>query len=261
MINGVKDISLAFITNLESNVKTCIALKSALENIVKPADFLEILPDFKDKVFKLDSNISRDKNNIQYLISEYKQSLQKAKAETSEYITRIQDRILSPNQMNTNVTVYDEENQLSKSCYRGFDDDPAHYSILSIMKRIINDEEDNLICFEKAIDNTRAFYDGYVNAQHFLLEMKNRLSDNEFTKLFTSEYLSADGENEIRKLKRYFNTIERNCSSAREFITTIFQMFLAQERDYKIYASAVERFEQHALESYFSTGSVTSGIL
>lgn len=261
MISGVKDISLGFITSLDSNVKTCQELENTLSNIVSPGDFLEKLPDFKSAVIKLDTSISRDKNNIQYLISEYKQRLEEAKATISGYITRAQDRMLSQNQMNTNVTFYDEENQLSKTCYHGFDEDPANYSMLSIMKRIMSDEEDNLSCFEKALDGTKSIYEWYIQAQSYMLRIKTRLEDNEFTKLFTSEYLTSEGENEIQNIKKNFDSVRRSCVNAKGMITEIFQMFIAQERDYKIYAAAVERFEQYALESYFSTGSVTSGIL
>lgn len=261
MISGVKDISLGFITSLNTNVKTCQDLNNVLSNIVSPGDFLEKLPDFKSAVIKLDTSISRDKNNIQYLISEYKQRLEEAKATISGYITRIQDRILSPDQMNINVSFYDEENQLSKSFYHGFDEDPSHYSMLSIMKRIMNDEEDNLACLEKALNETRSIYEWYIHAQSNMLNIKTRLNDNEFTKLFTLEYLNGDGEKEIQTIQRYFDNVSRSCTNAKKMITEIFQMFITQERDYAIYATAVERFEQHALESYFSTGSVTSGIL
>lgn len=261
MTNSVKDMSLGFITTLNKNVQTCNELKGVLSNIVSPGDFLEKLPEFKSAVSKLDSNISRGKNNIQYLIAEYKQSLETSKATISNYIARIQDRILSPNQMNTNVEFYDEEKQLSKSCYRGFDENPANYSMLSIMKRILNDEEDNLACFEKALNETKALYEWYVNAQHTMLMIKTRLEENEFVQLFTADYLSASGESEISKLQRWFDIVEISCTNTKKLIEDLFQMFVAQDRDYEIYASAVVRFEQFALESYFSVGAVTSGIL
>lgn len=261
MTNNVKDMTLGFITTLNNNVKVCNDLKCILSNIVSPGDFLEKLPDFKSTVSKLDSNISRGKNNITYLVSEYKQNLETAKATISEYISRVQDRILSPNQMNTNVEFYDEEKQLSKSCYRGFDENPSNYSMLAIMKRILNDEEDNLSCFEKVLDSMNSLHEFYVNAQHNMLNIKTRLEENEFVQLFTSDYLDASGECEIQKMQRYFDNVERCCQNAKALIEELFQMFVAQERDYEIYATAVERFEKVALESYFSTGAVTSGVI
>lgn len=261
MIKSVSDISLKFITSLNSNIKTCQELSSILGNITNPGDFLEKLPEFKTAVNRVDTCISKDKNNIQYLISEYRQRLEEAKATISEYITRAENRILSPDQMNSNVTFFDEENQLSKSCYRGFDENPANYSMLAIMKRIMNDEEDNLSCLEKVLDTTNSIYQSYVNSQSALLRIRNRINDNEFTQLFTSDYMSANTESEISQLQRFFNMICIDCTDAKKKIEDIFQMFLAQDKDYKIYATAIERFEQKVLESYFSVGAVTSGVL
>lgn len=260
MTNAVKDLSLGFIETLNKNVKTCEELNAILANTISPGNFLEKFPDFKTDITSLDSNISRAKNNLQYLISAYKESLEHSKATISGYITRIQDRIDSPTQLNSNVTFYDEENQMSKSCYQGFDEDPLNYSIIAIMNRIVSDEEHNLTCFEKVLEETNSIYQWYVFAQHTMLTIRSRVEDNEFVQLFTSDYLDAKAEKEITRMQRHFNDVIRCCSNARDMITNIFQMFVAMERDHAIYANAVERFEQTALESYFSTGAVTSGV-
>lgn len=260
MTKTVKDLSLGFIDTLNKNVKTCENLNAILANTISPGSFLEKFPDFKSDITTLDSNISRAKNNLQFLISSYKESLEQSKAIISGYISRIQDRVDQPVQLNSNVTFYDEENQMSKSCYRGFDEEPMNYSILAIMNRIVSDEEHNLSCFEKVLEQTSSIYQWYVFAQHTMLTIRSRIEDNDFIQLFTSDYLDAMAEKEITRMQRHFNDVIRCCTNARNMITNIFQMFVAMERDHAIYEKAVDRFEQTALESYFATGAVTSGV-
>lgn len=260
MINEVKDISLYFITSSDEEQKILNEIYTALDRVVKPGEFLEKIPDYRDAITKIDSRISVAKTRIQHLVSAYHTRLDQVKAMLSQYQSQIEKRILDPNQLNTNVTFYDEENQLSKSEYSGYEEEASEYSMLAIVKRILNDEPENIEYLEKFLQEIDSVYKWYINAQSHMLRAKLMLNDNEFISLFTSEFMSSEGEEKIRELKRFINSTQINLSQSKDRITKLFQMFNAQESDYEIYARVVERFNSVALESYFSTGFVSGGI-
>lgn len=260
MNDKVKDVSLSFITNIDEELKLLEELITTFSNVVHPGDFLEKLPEYRTMIERLDSKISVNKNNITYLTSEYKSRINQVKAILSQYQTQLKDRICSNDQMNTNVTFYDEENLLSKSGYRDYEKEPAMYSMLAIVKRILNDEPDNIESIEMLLNDMTSLYKWYIDAQTFMLRVKCLLNDQNFIKRFATEYMSAEGETTLRELSGYFHRIRIVLKDARKQVTKIFQMFNAQESDYEIYQTVVNRFNQKALESYFCVGSVTSGI-
>lgn len=261
MIKEVKDESLYFITQIDEELRMILEIDTALKGVTKPGDFLEKVPDYRSTIEKLDSKITLNKNAISFLLTAYHKQVQQKRAILCNYCTKIEERMRSQNQLNTNVTFYDEEHQLSKSNYQGFEENPSMYSMLSIIKRIANDESHNLDYFEETVSELQNIQTFYKCAQDYILRMKSIFNDQEFVNKFTTEFLTAEAQTSLRDLQIDLSDIRLHLDKSKQKITTLFQMFNAQENDYDIYEKAVQRFMNVALESYFCTGSVTSGIL
>lgn len=260
MGESVKDTSLAFIVNIDEELKIIQKLYESLNTTTSPGMFLEKLPEYKEMINRLDSKLSIDKHGLIYLTFAYRTHIESKKARFFQLKDMIRQRTNSPNQLNTNFTFYDEENQLSKKNYAGFEEDPSMYSMISIVKRIMNAEQDYLYYFEQFINNMDEMHRMYANAQGFMLTIKSTLEDQSFVTKFTSEYLSASAESELLRLQREFKNMMNTIGKAKTWITDLFRMYNAQERDYQIYEKVVEKFESVVLESHFSKGFVSSGV-
>lgn len=261
MVKEVKDESLSFITQIDEELRIIKEIVTALESVTSPGDFLEKIPEYRSTLEKLDSKITLNKNAISFLLTAYHKQVQQKRAILYSYCNNIEKRMLSQTQLNTNVTFYDEENPLSKSNYIGFEENPSMYSMLSIIKRIVNDESYNLDHFEGTVGELKNIQTFFEYAQKYMLKVKSIFNDQEFINRFTTEYLSAEAQSSLRDLQMDISDIRLHIEKSKQKITSAFQMFNAQENDYAIYEKAVERFMSVALESYFSVGSVTSGIL
>lgn len=257
-MSDVQKVSLSF---LESNGK-CIAsineIYRTIKDITEPDIFLRLLPDIRNKIVEMDTKVSVDKTRLNNLVYVYKQQNIILKARFDGYRASVSNRLESTLPLNTNGSIYDPERLLSERYYEGVVDTESSYSVMDVIKRLMSDEEENLIRMDADIDKLNEVYKHYIEASRRILSIKMRLSDDVNITKFTTDVMTTEAREELEEIEMQLRNIVTSLTMAKQTIAHTFQKAQAQETDYEVYHEAVKRFNSMALESTFQTGTVTS---
>lgn len=256
-MSDVQKVSLSF---LESN-GTCIAsieqLIRTIMDITESDVFLQLLPDIKNKIVGLDTKISVDKMRLNNLVYAYKQQNIMMKARFDGYRASVSNRLESTLPLNTNGSMYDPERLLSEKYYEGAIHEESRYSVMDVIKRLMSDEEENLIRMDADINKLNEVYKHYIEASSRILSVKTRLNDESTVTKFTTGIMTTDARQELEDLNLQLRNIKSSLTLAKQTIAHTFQKAEAQEVDYEIYHEAVKRFNAMTLEATFQSGSIT----
>lgn len=257
MYDKLADLSLGLLKSTDESLSIAKKYADLFKNVTSPSCILDNLPDIKKDIDQMDSRISIGKMKVNTIIDIYKDEINEKKELFYKYQGKVVSILENNTQINLTDSLYDEERLLSKYNYLGFDEDQSHYSIMSIMKRFMSDEEAFLLQLEASVHNSIDIQKYFIDAQHHILAIKGKMNNSEFINVLTNDIMTHDIVDEFGYLHHGFTMIESSLKNAKSLFSELFRRVTMMNSDYEIYGEAIHTFGDVATENMLLQGIVT----